>query len=157
VGDFLTEEEQSQTSPRTYGDIFDELCPHYLVMGMTAEQYWDGESELKKFYRKAYQIRLENERKAADRDNWYMGIYVRLALASVPLLVNGFVPHGAEVQDYPEQPFYIQEEERKKEENRKKYEENQMQLAMAMMQARMAEFNKHFLERQKAEAESGKE
>ena len=62
MGDRLTDEGK-QAEPRSYGDIFDELFPHYLLMGMTPEQYWDGEYGLKRAYRKAYQMRTEMEQK----------------------------------------------------------------------------------------------
>ena len=90
-----------KVSPYPYGDIFDELFPHYLVMGMTEEQYWDGEGSLKTAFRKAYQMRMENERKLADQRSWYMGQYVMAALAAVPLFVAGFNTKGARIPDYP--------------------------------------------------------
>ena len=145
MGDPLTEDrKKDQTGPQTYGDIFDELFPHYLVMGMTPEEYWDGESSLKPAFRKAYKIRNENARRIEDQNNWYLGIYIRKALQSSLLLVNGFVPKGAHPEDYPEKPFTIQEEEKRQEEAKKKNEEQQMMLAMAMLQAKFEQFNRRF-------------
>lgn len=156
MGDRLTEETQTkQTSPTPYGDMFDELFPHYLLMGMTPEQYWDGESPLKKAYRKAYQMRLENEQKLADRNNWYMGQYIMCVLQCVPLLVGGLnVKASTQLPEYPNKPFFERAEEEKKEAVRKKNEEDQSKLAMAMFQAMTAKFNKNIekrLERQKQE------
>ena len=73
------------------------MFPHYLAMGMSPEEYWDGESSLKPAYRKAFRIRMENEERIADRNAWLLGLYVRDALQSVAMLVNGFVPKGVEV------------------------------------------------------------
>ena len=144
MGDRLTEDDQpKQTSPTPYGDIFDELFPHYLLMGMTPEQYWDGESSLKPAFRKAYRMRLENEQRTADRNNWYMGQYIIKVLQAVPLLVGGLnVKESTRLPDYPEKPFLEIEEERKKEEVRKKQEEDQAKLAMAMFHAMTVQFNK---------------
>jgi len=153
VGDRLTEdgENPQQTVHRTYGDIFDELFPHYLLMGMTPEQYWDGENELKPAYRKAYRIRMENEQRIADRNNWYMGQYLIRVLNCVPLLVGGLnVKPSTQLPDYPDKPFLETLEEQKKEEVRRKQEEDQSKLAMAMMQALFNRFNKNFEKRQKA-------
>ena len=150
MGNRLTEEEPEQTALRTYGDIFDELFPHYLVMGMTPEQYWDGESWLKPAYRKAYQMRFENEQRLADQNNWYMGQYLIRVLQAVPLLVGGLnVKSSTKLQDYPEKPFLYQLEEQKKEEVRRKNELDQTKLAMALMQAAFSKFNKNFESRQK--------
>lgn len=150
MGNRLTEEEPEQTALRTYGDIFDELFPHYLVMGMTPEQYWDGESWLKPAYRKAYQMRFENEQRLADQNNWYMGQYLIRVLQAVPLLVGGLnVKSSTKLPDYPEKPFLYQLEEQKKEEVRRKNELDQTKLAMALMQAAFSKFNKNFESRQK--------
>ena len=135
MGDRLTwEDEPEQTEP-SYGDIFDELFPHYLLMGMTPEQYWDGESSLKPAFRKAYKLKLENEQRMADWNNWYMGQYILHVLNMTPLLVAGLnVKKGAQLPEYPEKPFLEKVAETKREDIRKKKEEDQMMLAMAMFQ-----------------------
>ena len=147
MGDRLNEDEPQ--AARSYGDIFDELFPHYLAMGMTPEQYWDGESELKPAFRKAYGIRIENEQRLADRANWYMGQYIIKALQAVPLLVGGLnVKSTTDLPEYPDMPFLQKAEEMKKEEVRKQKEEDQRKLAMAMLQASFERFNKNFLKKQ---------
>ena len=155
MGNRLTEDkEQKQTSETPYGDIFDELFPHYLLMGMTPEQYWDGEGMLKKAYRKAYQMRIENEQRIADRNNWYMGQYLISVLQAVPLLVAGLnVKSTTRLPEYPDKPFFEKIEAQKNEEVRKKQEEDQTKLMMAMFQAGVARFNKR-MEQQSA-AKSG--
>lgn len=149
MGDRLTDGKKSeQTVHRTYGDIFDEYFPHYLLMGMSAEQYWDGESSLKKAYRKAYRMRMENEQILADRNNWYMGQYLIRVLQCVPLLVGGLnVKQSTKLPEYPAKPFLEQFAEMKKEEVRQKKEEDQTKLAMALMQATFEKFNRNFEKR----------
>lgn len=145
MGDRLTDGSgEPQTDQKSYGDIFDELFPHYLLFGMTPEQYWDGESGLKPAFRKAYQLRIENERRIADRDNWYMGQYIMAALQCVPLLVGGLnVKNTSKLPDYPEKPFLETYEEEKKEKTRQQQQENQQQFAMAMFQAMAMQFNRN--------------
>ena len=158
MGDRLTEDEESQqTSPTPYGDIFDKVLPSYMAMGMTYDQFWDGEVGMKTAYRKAYAERIEQEQRIADRNNWYLGQYMMSALAAVPLLVNGFVPKGAKAQDYPDKPFFDKFDENRKEEDRKKREENQTMLAMAMFQAGIERFNRNIQKRleETGPAESG--
>ena len=144
MGDRLTEEDKpKQTSPYPYGDIFDELFPHYLLMGMTPEQYWDGESSLKQAFREAYRMRMENEQKLADRNNWYMGQYIMCVLQCVPLLVGGLnVKPSTQLPEYPDKPFLEKAEAEKRETDRKKHEEDQMKLAMAMFQSAVLQKNK---------------
>ena len=155
MGNRLTEEDSPQ-SDSPYGDIFDELFPHYLLMGMTPEQYWDGESWLKPAYRKAYQLRMENEQRIADRNNWYMGQYIMAAIQATPLIVPGInMKKGASLPDYPNKPFLEKYEEQKKEEVRKQKEEDQSKLAMAMFQAFASRFNKNIEKRLGQQAKEG--
>ena len=144
MGDRLTEEEEpKQASPTPYGDIFDELFPHYLLMGMTPEEYWDGEYGMKKAFRKAFQMRMENEQVMADRNNWYMGQYVMSVLQCVPLLVGGLnVKPSTPLPSYPDQPFLEKALEEKREKDRRKREEDQMMMALAMFQSFVKEKNK---------------
>lgn len=154
MGNRLTEGEPQQTESRA--NIFDELFPHYLMLGMTPEQYWDGESSLKPAYRKAYQLRIENEMRLADRNNWYIGQYIMAAIQAVPLIVPGInLKKGASLPDYPDKPFFEKAEEQKKEAVRKKHEEDQSKLAMAMFQAMTAKFNKNIQARLDRQAQEG--
>ena len=156
MGNRLTEDGSEQTESRSYGDIFDELFPHYLLMGMTPEQYWDGESGLKPAYRKAYRLRMENEQRIADRNNWYMGQYIMAAIQASPLIVPGVnLKKGASLPDYPDKPFLEKFEEQKKEEVRKKQEEDQSKLAMAMFQAWSVRFNKNIEKRLEKQEQEG--
>lgn len=91
---------------------------------------------------------MENEERVCDRNAWLQGIYIRDALQSVGLLVNGFVPKGAKPQEYPKRPMLEKAQEEKTAEARQKKEENQMQLQMALFQAMAEKFNKNFQKRQ---------
>lgn len=125
-------------------------------MGMTPEQYWDGESSLKPAFRRAYQLRIENEQRLADRNNWYMGQYLISVLQSVPLLVGGLnVKQSTQLPEYPDKPFFDKLEEQKSEKKRKKREEDKQQLAMAMFQAFASKINRNIetrLGREKAKS-----
>ena len=150
MGSRLTEDAPQQTEYRSYGDIFDQFLPEYMAIGMTYDEYWDGEFGTKRAARKAYEIRLKNEQMLTDRQNWYMGQYIVKVLQSTPLLVGGLnVNAQTNLPEYPEKPFLVTAEEMQKEEVRKKQEENQMMFAMAMMQTAFNKFNKRFEQRQK--------
>ena len=154
MGDRLTEE--VETEAKSFGDIFDEAFPHYLLMGMTPEQYWDGESELKKAFRKAYSLKLENEQRIADRNNWYMGQYMISVLQAVPLLVGGLnVKSTSNIPQYPDRPFFEKFDEQRNTEKRKRMEEDQQKLAMAMFQAFATKVNANIQKRLDRENTSG--
>lgn len=156
MGDRLTDESTEQAKSLTYGNIFDELFPQYLMMGMTPEQYWDGESSLKPAYRKAYKLRLENEQRMADINHWYMGQYIMAAIQAVPLIVPGVnMKKGAKQPEYPDKPFLEKYEAQKKEAVRKKQEEDQSRLAMALFQAMATKFNQNIEKRLAKQRQEG--
>ena len=126
----------------TISKIFREAFPHYLAIGMSAEDYWDGEPWLVKSYREAFRIRTENEARTEDVNAWRIGEYIRQALASVPVTVNGWAPKGYKMHEYPEKPMTAMAEEQKREENRKTQEENKQKLAQAMFHAFAEKMNK---------------
>lgn len=151
MGNRLTEKEPEQTDT-PYGDIFDQLFPQFLVMGMSPEEYWDGESSLKPAYKKAYEIRMETEQKLADRNNWYLAQYIMNVLQCVPLLVGGLnVKSSTRLPEFPKRPYLETLEMQKKEEAQKKQKEDQTMLAMAMFQAGIEKFNRNLLKRQEEE------
>lgn len=154
MGDRLTE---NQTST-PYGDIFDNVLPDFLAMGMSYDDYWDGEVGMKTAVKKAYLLKREYERKMMDRQNWYIGQYIMAALNATPLLVAGLnVKRGTNLPEYPNRPFLERIEEEKRDEDRKKKEEDQTKLAMAMFQAGIERLNRNIQKRQEPakESESG--
>lgn len=158
----VTGEETSTpaSAPQSYSDIFDAVYPQYLMMGMTPEEYWDGEVGLLKARRDAFVLMKEREERERDTQAWLTGMYIRDALQSVYLMVNGFVPKGVTATPYPNKPYSTQEQERiqeekrqKAEEKRKQAEDEKVQQSMAYFQAAVAQFNKNIRKRNEAKKE----
>lgn len=151
MGDDLTEKRERQKRPNTISEIFRMAFPQYLAIGMTAEQFWDGEGWLVKSYREAHRIRMETDLRVRDRDAWNLGNYIRHALVSVGITVNGFAPKNHRLSPYPERPFVekydAEKAEGEKEEARKKAQENQQTLAKAMFQAFAEKMNRGIRDR----------
>ena len=57
---FPTDEETIQPT-RKYYEIFYEQFPFYLSIGMTYEQYWEGDSSLVKYYRDAFLLQKDRK------------------------------------------------------------------------------------------------
>ena len=120
-----------------------------MAMGMTYEQYWDGEVGMKTAFRKTFQKRVEYDQRIADRNAWLTGQYMIKVLNAVPLLVAGLnVKRGTSLPDYPDKPFYETYDEQKKEEDNAKKREDQTRLAMAMFQAGIERFNRNLMKQQ---------
>ena len=128
--------------------MFDRLLPDFLAMGMSYDDYWDGEVGMKTAVQKAHALRLEQEVRISDRNSWYMGQYIMAALNATPLLVAGLnVKRGTVIPNYPDKPFIEKYDEEKREEDKKKKEEDQTKLAMAMFQAGIERLNRNIQKR----------
>ena len=122
----------------TYTEKFYELFPYYLSIGMTAEQYWEGDPTLTRYYRKADEIRKERR----NEELWLQGMYIYEALCDVSPVLHAFAKKGTKPQPYSERPYAITKEqhERIEEEKERKIAEK----GKKFMEALMAYTNKRF-------------
>lgn len=126
------------------GETFDDVFPLYLAMGMTWAQFWEQDCTLVVPYRKAYQIRKEDENRFA----WLQGMYIYEALCDVSPVMHAFSKPGTRVRPYPEKPYQFEPPQKKTraEKNIEKQENT-----VAFMQKLAAQFNRQFEQKRKAE------
>ena len=140
---FASEENEHQRvrSPLfTYTEQFYEAFPYYLSIGMTYEQYWDGDPMLVKYYREAEELR--NEKK--NQELWLQGMYVYEAIADLTPVLHAFAKKGAKPQPYPTTPYPIT---KKQHERIKLEKEKQMfEKGKRFMEALKQQTNKKFEE-----------
>ena len=78
---------EGDLKPKTATEIFQEAFPIYLAMGMSYREFWEMESWLVRSYRKAHEIRQEEN----NYNAWLNGLYTLQALnVGVPVVVKGF-------------------------------------------------------------------
>jgi len=90
--------------------MFEEAFPYYLAMGMTYEQFWEQDSELVKYYRRASEIRQEQ----VNQEAWIHGMYVYEAIADLVPVLRAFAKKGTKPRKYSEKPYEFRKPERKK-------------------------------------------
>lgn len=112
----------------TYTDKFNELFPYYLSIGMTYEQYWDGDCTLVKYYRKAEELRNEKR----NQELWLQGMYVYEAICDVAPILHAFAKKGTKPTPYSEKPYPLNAEQSARDEEEK--------------QRRLTEKGKRFME-----------
>ena len=95
---------------------------------MTYEQYWDGDSTLVKYYRKAEELRNEKR----NQELWLQGMYIYEALCDVSPVLHAFAKKGTKPSPYSSKPYPINEKQVKQDEEEK--------------QRRLAEKGKRFME-----------
>lgn len=131
-------EHQSSSPHFTYTERFYELFPYYLSIGMTAEQYWDGDCTLVKYYRKAEELRNEKR----NQELWLQGMYIYEAICDVAPILHAFAKKGTKPTPYSEKPYPLNAKQSKRDE-----EEKQRRIAekgKRFMEAMAASINKKF-------------
>ena len=125
-----TEEGGRQGSPSvfTYTEKFYELFPYYLSIGMTYEQYWEGDCALVKYYRQAEEMRNEKR----NQEMWLQGMYVYEAICDASPVLQAFAKKGTKPIPYSTKPYPLNDKQAKREEEDK--------------QRKLAEKGKRFME-----------
>lgn len=123
-------ESKSNAPVKTYTEQFYEVFPYYLSIGMTANQFWNQDCTLTKYYRKAYNMQLDRK----NEELWLQGLYIYEALCDVSPIFHAFAKPGTKPQSYPKEPYPRTEKEaeyREEQARRKRFE-----MAKAKMVAR---------------------
>lgn len=136
VGDELPNGGGQETAPLSYTDIFNKHFPYFLSIGMTPEQYWDGDCTLVKYYKEADNMRFERENTLA----WLHGMYIYEALCDVAPVLMFSAKRGATVEKYSSEPYSFGKNAKEREQERKNEEKKAK--AMAYMKAFMTQHNK---------------
>ena len=122
----------------TYTERFYEQFPYYLAIGMSPEQYWDGDPELARYYRKADEIKLERK----NQELWLQGMYIYEAICDASPILHSFAKKGTKPHPYADKPYPITE----KQHNRHKVdaEKAKFEKGKKMMEAFMKTNNSKF-------------
>lgn len=140
----VTSSESAEGSGRSapfsnsYTTTFYDQFPYYLAIGMTPEQYWDGDPMLAKYYREADAIR----KKRRNEELWIQGMYIYEALCDVSPVMHAFAKRGTKPTPYTDHPYALTASDRAVE--RKLKEQQDREKAKRYMEAKMAEINKKF-------------
>lgn len=94
------------------------MFPFYLSIGMTAEQYWDGDASLTRAYREAEALRAERR----NQELWLQGMYIYEAVLDASPILRSFAPAGTRPEPYPSEPYAITPAERKRRAEREEKE-----------------------------------
>ena len=105
-----SEDNKTRSSFSTYTEQFYEALPYYLSIGMTYEQYWNGDPMLVKYYRQADEMR--NDRR--NQELWLQGMYIYEALCDVAPIFQAMGKKGTKAHPYPERPYPLTEKQRKR-------------------------------------------
>ena len=129
---------QSAPISNSYTTSFYDQFPYYLAIGMTPEQYWDGDASLTRYYRKSDEIK----RQRRNEELWLQGMYIYEALCDVSPVFHAFANKGTKPRPYADHPYALTNREREKEQ--KLREQLEREKARRYMEGKMVEINKRF-------------
>lgn len=119
---------------KTYTEQFNESCPFYLSIGMTADEFWNQDCMLVKFYRKANDIRLKRK----NEELWLQGMYIYQALISAAPIFHAFAKPGTKPAPYLDKPMPLTEKEAKEREEAERIARFEKMRAIMMSKAQQA-------------------
>lgn len=125
--ELLTEE--NPTHEKTHTEIFEECFPFYLAIGMSYAEYWEGDSKLAQYYRKANRIKQEE----FNNNAWLQGLYVYDAISTaLHNSLRGFGKQKPPAKDYAKQPYDLYKKNKTEQEKAKEVEIEQEKAAAWM-------------------------
>lgn len=108
-GDPVTGEPSEE--PKSFSEIFADVFPYYLAMGMSYDEFWRGSPSLVRDYRKAHEIKLQREEWSRHRQGMYFMQALRVAM-------SGFAKDKSNPETYPQEPWPLTEKEAREQEQR---------------------------------------
>lgn len=82
-------------------ELFESLCPYYIAIGMTYDQYWRDDPTIVVMYRKANIIKQEY----AKWNNYEGGMYTYEALCKVSPVLHAFSKSGTKPLPFSKEPY----------------------------------------------------
>ena len=120
---------------QSYGEIFEQLCPYYMSIGMSYDEFWDGDVSKVKAYRKSYEL----QEKRRNQELWLQGMYFYEALCDASPLFRFSMKKGTvKPEPYVKEPYPISAAEvREREEREARKKEERLKAEFAAFVERM--------------------
>ena len=94
--------------------MLDRLCPYYMLIGVSYDEFWNGDYTHLKYFEEAYRLAV----KKRNQELWLQGLYNFDALSTA--LSNVFAKNKSSLKKYPEEPYRITEQSKEEKEAEKK-------------------------------------
>ena len=131
----------------SYSEEFEKLCPYFMAIGMSYDQFWYGNCWVANAYLRSYEIR----RKQKNEELWLQGVYIYEALCDVSPVLHAFAKKGTKPRPYPKEPFSLF----KKEKEEEQYTEEQNEKERYKAEMFFKEWARQFKNRQKNKNNKG--
>ena len=120
---------------QSYTEIFEQLCPYYMSIGMSYDEFWSGDVSMVKAYRKADELR----EKRRNFELWLQGSYIYEALCDASPLFRFTMKKGSiKPEPYIKEPYPITAAEvREREEREARKREERLKAAFTAFAERV--------------------
>lgn len=125
-------------------DIFEELCPFFISIGMSYKEFWEDDLTIPKSYLEAYKMKIKREQEINEWRMWKQGVYVYEALCDVSPILHAFSKKGTKPLPYPSKPYGLEENKEKTEKEKEQEAENERLKAIINFNAWEKATKKHF-------------
>lgn len=104
-------------------EAFEKMCPYYMAIGMTYDQYWRDDVTMPIMFRKAYKIKQEE----IKWQIWEEGVYTYEALCKVSPVLHAFAKNGTKPLPFSSEPYGIKKIREEREEKEKIKEDKKIE------------------------------
>lgn len=125
---------------QSYTETFEQLCPYYMSIGMTYDEFWYKDVKLAEYYRKAEELRVQRK----NQEAWLQGMYIYEALCDASPLFRFTMKKGTiKPEPYAKEPYPITEKEvEQRKERDAKLKEERLRAEFELFVQRMVERRK---------------
>ena len=102
----------------SYDKMCENLCPDYMAMGMTWDEYWDGDPQMTVAFRKMHRMKQESR----NQEMWLQGMYIYEALLDASPMFRDLVKEAKPIP-YPTKPYPLNREDSEKRKEQEEIEE----------------------------------
>lgn len=125
-------------------ETFEKMCPYYMAIGMTYDQYWRDDVTMPKMFRETYKIKQEQ----IKWQIWEEGVYTYEALCKVSPVLHAFAKKGTKPLPFSTKPYGIEKiQEQREEEKEEQVVENERLKARIFFNNWYRATKKHFEEK----------
>ncbi len=103
-------------------DKFDKLCPFYMSIGMTYEQFWNDDVTIAQYYLQSFKIKEKRENEKIKWTIWEQGLYIYEAICDVSPILRAF-SKATKPLPYPEKPYGIEEKQKESDKSKDNIQE----------------------------------
>ena len=104
-------------------EVFEKMCPYYMAIGMTYDQYWRDDVTMPIMFKKAYKIKQEE----IKWQIWEEGVYTYEALCKVSPVLHAFAKNGTKPLPFSSEPYGIKKIREEREEKEKIKEDKKIE------------------------------